>query len=182
MSTNSFAKNKEILEKFFQNRITFEDNTVFERAGVFYSIKTYEYSMETLEYIIDNIDGFVKYLDSLGRCKEEYVASIEIDGKELYSCEYFNLSKIGSGGVECDVNNLFEIEPFKVVLCVLYKKFSKHIKSDECVICLSKPPNILFCQCGHLCVCEKCENILEKERGRVKCPLCRKTNRIVMKI
>ena len=85
MSTNSFAKNKEVLEKFFQNRITFKDNTVYERACCFYSINTYEYSMGTLEYIIDNIDGILKYLDSLGRCKEEYFDIIEIGGKELDS-------------------------------------------------------------------------------------------------
>ena len=27
-------------------------------------------------------------------------------------------------------------------------------KYDECVICLTNPPNVLFCNCGHLCLCE----------------------------
>ena len=29
-------------------------------------------------------------------------------------------------------------------------------KSDECVICLTNPPNVLFCNCGHLCLCIEC--------------------------
>ena len=66
------------------------------------------------------------------------------------------------------------------MLCFVYfiKKFSKKIKSVECVICLTNPPNVLFSQCGHICVCNKCGDILETERGRVKCPLCRQINRI----
>ena len=88
---------------------------------------------------------------------------------------------MGNQGLDCLVHELFGVEPFNVVLCVLYKKFSKQIKSDECVICLSNPPNILFSQCGHLCVCEECEDISETERGSVKCPLCRKTNRIIIR-
>ena len=30
-------------------------------------------------------------------------------------------------------------------------------KSNECVKCLIKEPNILFCNCGHLCLCEECD-------------------------
>ena len=30
---------------------------------------------------------------------------------------------------------------------------TKSFKSDECVICLNKPPNILFCNCGHMSIC-----------------------------
>ena len=29
-------------------------------------------------------------------------------------------------------------------------------KEEECVICLTEPPNILFCNCGHLCLCVEC--------------------------
>ena len=47
-------------------------------------------------------------------------------------------------------------------------------KSDECVICLTNLPNILFCNCGHLCLC--------MEWGKVKslsiCPICKTENTI----
>ena len=29
----------------------------------------------------------------------------------------------------------------------------KTFKEDKCVICLTNPPNILFCNCGHLVLC-----------------------------
>ena len=43
--------------------------------------------------------------------------------------------------------------------------------SDNCTICLSFFPNILFFPCLHLAVCEKCE-----ETGKLlKCSVCRET-------
>ena len=29
-------------------------------------------------------------------------------------------------------------------------------KNDQCMVCLQKPPNVLFCNCGHLSVCSDC--------------------------
>ena len=33
----------------------------------------------------------------------------------------------------------------------------KSFKSDVCVICVSIPPNVLFCNCGHIPICEECD-------------------------
>ena len=61
----------------------------------------------------------------------------------------------------------------------------KTFKSEECIICLTKPPNVLFCNCGHLCVCEECSgvneiNTLSDLRNEpIKCPLCKTENRIL---
>ena len=49
----------------------------------------------------------------------------------------------------------------------------KFFKEDECVICLTNPPNILFCNCGHLCVCEECSKTGESLE---KCPICKTEN------
>ena len=77
-------------------------------------------------------------------------------------------------------HDLVGVRPFNVVITGIYKKFSnKKFKSNECIICLSNPPNVLFCHCGHICVCNECENISETESGNVKCPLCRQVNRIM---
>ena len=46
----------------------------------------------------------------------------------------------------------------------------KIFKEDECVICLTNPLNILFCNCGHLCVCEECSKTGESLE---KCPICK---------
>ena len=53
--------------------------------------------------------------------------------------------------------------------------FSQSFKSEECVICLTNPPNVLFCNCGHLCLCSEC-----KEMGKFnKCPICKFENKII---
>ena len=41
------------------------------------------------------------------------------------------------------------------------KKINKNktYKIKECVICLVNLPNVLFCNCGHICLCEKCSEI-----------------------
>ena len=52
----------------------------------------------------------------------------------------------------------------------------KPFVSDQCVVCLSNKPNLIFIKCLHCCVCLECE----KRRPFNKCPSCR-TN-ILMKI
>ena len=51
----------------------------------------------------------------------------------------------------------------------------KTFKTDECVICLENKNNVLFCNCGHICVCKKC---VEIER-LTKCPVCKTKNTIL---
>ena len=50
----------------------------------------------------------------------------------------------------------------------------KTFKFDECVICLTNPPNVLFCNCGHKCICINCN----KKKSLVKCPVCKTENTI----
>ena len=40
-----------------------------------------------------------------------------------------------------DVNKINEEETFK---------------EDECIICFKRKSNVLFCICGHLCICSEC--------------------------
>ena len=47
-------------------------------------------------------------------------------------------------------------------------------KSDECTICLSSISNVLFCNCGHLCICEECD----KTKSLKNCPICKTENTI----
>ena len=169
-----------MLEKFFQDRLIFNNYTVSEGACCFKSINTYDYSMDIIHYIIDNIDGILRYLDSLGMYKGKYFNTVQISGQESESCEYFKILYTEDSGFDYHDHELFGVEPFNVTVFVIYEKISKEIKSDQCVICLSNPPNVLFCQCGHLCICKECEDILKTKKGRGKCPLCRKTSRIVM--
>ena len=51
-------------------------------------------------------------------------------------------------------------------------------KEDNCIICTEEKPNILFCNCGHIVICEKCSIHLVNQ----KCPKCRSHNTIIRKI
>ena len=50
----------------------------------------------------------------------------------------------------------------------------KIFKLDECVICLTNPPNVLFCNCGHLCLCAECD----ETKGLDVCPVFKTENYI----
>ena len=50
----------------------------------------------------------------------------------------------------------------------------KSFKSNECVVCLINPPNVLFCNCGHIPICEECDEV----KGLVVCPVCKNENYI----
>ena len=52
---------------------------------------------------------------------------------------------------------------------------SHSFKSNECVICLTNPPNVFFCNCGHLCLCSECE----RKKISNKCPICKTENEII---
>ena len=51
----------------------------------------------------------------------------------------------------------------------------KTFKIEECVICLENKNNVLFCNCGHICVCDKC--LVLKRLN--KCPYCKTENTIL---
>ena len=52
---------------------------------------------------------------------------------------------------------------------------SKSFKFNECVICLTNPPNVLFCNCGHQCLCSECN----RKKISNKCPMCKIGNTII---
>ena len=51
-------------------------------------------------------------------------------------------------------------------------------KSNECVICNEAQPNILFCGCGHISICEKCN----EQYKSYTCLVCRTHNSILRRI
>ena len=49
---------------------------------------------------------------------------------------------------------------------------NKTFKTEECLICVINKPNVLFCGCGHLCVCKECIKYYES----YECPVCKTIN------
>ena len=93
-----------------------------------------------------------------------------------------------------EIENMYEDDDFlytnnnvKLIVMaqeVLYLEKNKHNKKinknktykiKECVICLINSPNVLFCDCGHICVCEKCSEIKHFDT----CPICKTENTIL---
>ena len=87
---------------------------------------------------------------------------------------------------EKEEGRLWGVEPFNIVICIHRQninrinnekviKIDKIFKTEECVICLSTKPNVLFCSCGHLCICNECNKIKKLN----VCPACRTENTIL---
>ena len=79
--------------------------------------------------------------------------------------------------------NFYNVEPFNIVICAGYQNINqtdnkkvinidKIFKTEECVICLLTKPNILYCNCGHICICNECNKIKKLN----VCPVCRTEN------
>ena len=72
------------------------------------------------------------------------------------------------------------IEPFKIEITVGFVSFPKStnnyktFKSDQCAICLEEKPKVLFCKCGHICICKKCTS-----HRHDNCPVCKEENTIL---
>ena len=81
-----------------------------------------------------------------------------------YSDEYMDVLVNGPRAANLNLN----YEPKKQII-----NAEKFFKEDNCVICLTNPPNILFCNCGHLCVCEECSKTGESLEN---CPICKTKN------
>ena len=70
------------------------------------------------------------------------------------------------------------------IRCLNYKLEGKtkiptkiSFKYDECVICLTNPPNVLFNNCGHICICYNCDR-----ESLNSCPICRAVTSIKWRI
>ena len=97
--------------------------------------------------------------------------------------------KLEVGRLEYEPYYLVFREPFKIQVSV-YNDFSidedekveqinvintiKSFKLDESVICLNKPPNILFCNCGHISIRVECNEV----KPLNICPVCKTNNSI----
>ena len=72
------------------------------------------------------------------------------------------------------------IEPFTIRIHIDFIHFPtlvnkyKIFKLEECVICLEKEPKVLFCNCGHTCICKKCIS-----NRYDNCPVCKEENTIL---
>ena len=142
----SYALSYTKLRKFYNNDfILTEDNTIIN----------YNY-----EYI--NNELYVKDL--------EVILKTHYDFYDVDYDLYFSVLAELEQNNELIVSHTEPI-PEDTKIINLFKIF----KSDECIICLTTKPNIIFCNCGHLCYCVKCYKI----KTPSTCPICKTDNEII---
>ena len=96
-----------------------------------------------------------KYIDN-----ELYVKDLEVILKthyDFYDVDYdlyFNVLAELEQNNELIVSHT-ELIPEEPKVINLFKIF----KSDECIICMTNKPNVLFCNCGHVSYCLNCYKI-----------------------
>ena len=79
---------------------------------------------------------------------------------ELYRAFKFKIFINASCFIESDSSDDEEEPP---------ESIEESYKTDNCVICQDKEPNILFADCNHICVCLECVKI----KSLANCPYCR---------
>ena len=93
------------------------------------------------EYFLEKTDykrtGSFQRLERF-RVNEVLLASINSSGHNLRGLGRLN-QEIGE-----EIEEESEEEELKI-------NTEQTFKEDECVICLTNPPNVLFCNCGHIC-------------------------------
>ena len=141
-----YALSYTILRKFYNTDFTLtEDNTIIN----------YNY----------------KYINN-----ELYVKDLEVILKTHYDFYNADYDLYFSVLAELEQNNELIVShtepiPEDTKVINLFKIF----KSDECIICLTNQPNIIFCNCGHIPICTECSKI----KKFTECPVCKTDNEII---
>ena len=108
--------------------------------------------------------------------RELYIKDLKVISKTHYDFYNVDYDLYFSVLAELENNNELivshgEPTPEEPKVINLFKIF----KCDECIICMNDKPNILFCNCGHLCECDKCYKI----KTPSTCPICKTDNEII---
>ena len=124
----------------------------------------------------DNYAGVDKYIEVIFKFKDppgtaERLITESIENMRDYGRFYLD----DEGDI---ILNVFKSELF-FKNDGYFRKFDLSVfKEDTCMICMDNKPNILFCNCGHLIICENCYHKYRDD----KCPICRKINDNVKQI
>ena len=154
--------------------------------------------------LVKNIIPFIFYLNSLHGCNlNDDIKIIRFETEIFFNDEPYikhtlfslflfehNINYLSYLNREIDIYEGYKIRkvpfvPFnvRVELCIgvktnLNKKPINSIqtfKFDECVICLTNQPIILFCNCGHIPICTECYKL----KSLSVCPVCKTENTIL---
>ena len=173
----SFEKNKFLIYDFFKHikpiifyaysytsqRKHIKDDFILKQLPSYFS---FVYEKDNNEYYIKDLKIILS-------------TSYDFDHED-YDFYFYAISNLEENGelIISHTEPTFEDEeeeeeptPEKPKIINLFKIFN----SEECIICMDNKPNILFCNCGHLCECEGCYKI----KTPSICPVCKMDNEII---
>ena len=154
-------------------------------ASLYYTFSKVKYEMGTIEFKTTlrtinskgNVNVKPKYEVYSSQCGQleyfsRFVKMVYPSKRITFCCMYITYSK------DYRWKERYPYFPTNFVGNRLPIKSIETFKTDECVICLENEPNILFCSCGHVGICEKCN----KEYNSSTCLICRMHSDILRKI
>ena len=128
--------------------------------------------LQTFDSLVDCINFFDSFDSHLKLMEESFSSRIPLKPFKIMGClilfpdeEENNVNESNENVREPDNDETkIQTEPiFKYV---------------ECVICLTNISNVLFCDCGHICICSECDILKSLDI----CPMCRVKTTIKRKI
>ena len=175
-----------------------DDSSVCELYRIIETVYRTNYfnpEVYTLNFIAEKIKPFYYYMLSYyekysSPCDitfklKPYVNDEERENPDFSTFDlYYPYSKLTLKGLACFEKSIYiakqegfltvPISPFFFEMRVIEElkpinKIRKTYKTEECVICFSSPPNVVYPDCGHILTCESCEQ--QKEINI--CPTCR---------
>ena len=175
---------KNVLKEKLKGKFTFYINDIDLLSSKKYiSFESYHYFFHEIIYLnpIEIIRyfmlGVIRYCKSIGTVYNLNFNKYYVKGVPDNEEKFVILDGSKEGIVEI-VEDYFIESQFRINFCMHFSDFEKEIISDKCVICLDGIPDMYLTACGHVCICKECREQLED--GPIKCPLCRKLNRIIL--
>ena len=95
---------------------------------------------------------------------------LRLEGTVVGNNDFLNQLDYEICNAKMENYDLYNVEPCNIVICVGYQNINqvdkkkvinidKVFKENECVIRLSTKPNVVYCNCGHICTCNECNKI-----------------------
>ena len=111
------------------------------------------------------------------------IRNLFLNQENLHPGNFFNFFDIFLNLLEEIFCCKIPLKPFKIMV-----EFDIYLESNlpkihtgpsfKCVICLTNISNVLFCDCGHICICSECDTF----KCLDSCPMCRIKSTIKRKI
>ena len=165
---------------FFKTRVTFTGDKFLMsefykhlKPIIFYA---YSYTIQKKhiedDFILKEDNTIINY--ETDNTHELYIKNLEIVLTTYYDFYHKDYDFYFWALAELEQNNelILSHEETKII------NPSKIFKSEECIICLENQPIILFCVCGHICICGECIKNYES----TACPICKTYNEYIRKI